>query len=35
VLDPNHEIDDFIIDYMNTDDPMSLLLQEAEIMAMS
>ena len=35
VLDPDREIDDFIIEYMKADDPMSLLLQEAEIMAMS
>ena len=35
VLSSDREIDDFIIDYMNTDDPMTLLLQEAEIMAMS
>lgn len=35
VLNSEREIDDFIIDYLNTDDPMSLLLQEAEIMAMS
>ena len=35
VLSSDHEIDDFLIDYMNADDPMTLLLQEAEIMAMS
>ena len=35
VLNSEREIDDFIIDYLNADDPMSLLLQEAEIMAMS
>jgi hypothetical protein len=35
VLNSEREIDDFLIDYMNADDPMSLLLQEAEIMAMS
>lgn len=35
VLNSEREIDDFIIEYMNANDPMSLLLQEAEIMAMS
>ena len=35
ILSSEHEIDDFLIDYMNADDPMTLLLQEAEIMAMS
>ena len=35
VLSSEREIDDFIIDYLNAEDPMTLLLQEAEIMAMS
>ena len=35
VLSSEHEIDDFLIDYMNAEDPITLLLQEAEIMAMS
>lgn len=34
-LDRDKEIDDFLLDYLNTADPMTFLLQEAEIMAMS
>ena len=34
-LDPNNYVDDFFIDYMKAEDPISFLIEEAEIMAMS
>lgn len=34
-LNRDNPFDDFFLDYLNTDDPMLFLLQEAEIMAMS
>lgn len=34
-LDPDNYIDDFFIEYMRADDPVTFLIEEAEIMAMS